>query len=160
RAPHAGPAAATAEGLARLLVHADRVVAMLEDRGIADARVLVEKRPNDLLVAEEPVTQIGSADQRDIGTGHALHRAKVARHHVARCGDRIRHSAPSSAHDRQAHRTPSAEARRYKFRLARQWAAARFLGIRLVRGAVGRAPRRAIRPSLRTTPARYSRGAP
>src|SRR5262249_23572322 len=95
RAPHARPAAALAQRLARLLVHTDGVVGVLENRGVADAREAIEDRPNDLLIAKQAIADVRTPGKGDVGAGQHLHRPEIAAHHIERGGDSIRHRAPS-----------------------------------------------------------------
>src|SRR5690606_12665288 len=86
--------APAAQRLARLVVHADGNLAMLEGRHRLHAWVAVEHRANDRLVSEQRESEIRQPGESNLGAGQDNFRPLVAAHDVERSRDRCRHPSP------------------------------------------------------------------
>ncbi len=84
RVPHARFAAAMAQGLAGLFVHADGNLAMAQLRSLLQRRVSFQKRADHGLVAEQDEAQVRLAHQRDFGPAQHHRSAVIAAHSIQR----------------------------------------------------------------------------
>jgi len=94
--PHRRLPAATAQRLARFVVHLDHDIGVHDACGGFEPRALADQRGNHRLVAEHYEFSVGVTRERDIGTGHNHSRPEVAPHGIERNSDLLSHDCPGN----------------------------------------------------------------
>jgi hypothetical protein len=91
RKPHRRPAAAGAQSLARLVLHAHGDIGMDEFRYSGEGRILGKKRRDLIGVAKKQKLAVGAARQRKVGAGNDHGWTMVSPHRIERNANRLRH---------------------------------------------------------------------